>query len=295
MEIVSPGTALTIGPHIAAGDGEEYHLKPGTAARIFTGSVLPEGADTVILQEDTERDGSRVVVNEVPRHGQHIRFRGEDISPGQIVLSAGRVLSPGDLSCLASLGYTEASVHRRPSVQLMTTGRELLRPGEGPIKRGQIIDGNTGALAYAVRALGAVATVLPVVPDDRAETLAAVQSALTADVLITTGGVSVGEHDHVRDAIDAACPQGLSFWKVAVKPGKPLVFAQTANGFIFGLPGNPVSALVTFELFVRPALLKLSGHRHCLRAIDTATLVNSLPSWGPSGRISASDLLERGW
>ena len=131
-----------------------------------------------------------------------------------------------------------------------------------------------------MRTLGAVATVLPVVPDDRAETLAAVQSALTADVLITTGGVSVGEHDHVRDAIDAACPQGLSFWKVAGKPGKPLVFAQTPNGFIFGLPGNPVSALVTFELFVRPALLKLSGHRHCLRATDSATLVNSLPAGG---------------
>ena len=175
------GTALTIGPHIAAGDGEEYHLKPGTAARFHRlGSARRRRG--VILREDTERDGSRVVVNEVPRHGQHIRFRGEDISPGQMSVRRPSP-EPRRPELSGFTGYTEASVHRRPSVQLMTTGREQRgtdqeRPDHRRKYRG----------AHMRCVLWALLQPWPVVPDDRAETLAAVQSALTADVLITTGG-----------------------------------------------------------------------------------------------------------
>jgi len=274
------GTVLKVSAHIAAGDGEERELELGTAARIFTGALVPSGADAIVLQEDTVRAGDRVTIQEVPQRGQHIRRAGEDIEEGQTVLVAGRLLSAGDLSCLASLGVTELPVYRRPIVHLMTSGSELLRPGQGRPKRGQVIDGNTTALAHLVNALGFEAKVLPVIRDDAAATHGAVAAALSADVLITTGGVSVGAHDHVRGAIQAACGDGFGFWKVAVKPGKPLVFGQAERCTVFGLPGNPVSALVTFELFVRPALLRLAGHERCRRRLEVAELVSPVGAGG---------------
>ncbi len=279
-DILGSGGSLPVSDHIAAGDGAERTLTPGTAARIFTGALMPRGADAVVLQEDTHRDGEKITVNERPHSGQHIRRAGEDIGLGQRVLAAGRVLTAGDLSCLASLGVSEVRVHRRPTVHLMTSGSELLRPGEGAPARGQIIDGNTTALSASVSALGLGVQAYPVVKDDEGSTRRAVQGALSADVLITTGGVSVGEHDHIRGAIKQACGDGFGFWKVAVKPGKPLVFGQAGDCSVFGLPGNPVSALVTFELFVRPALLKLAGHERCLRQIHSAYLTHPLPAGG---------------
>ena len=254
---------------VAAGDRGDRPIPEGATARIFTGAPLPPGTDTVILQEDAERQGDRVCFQETPRLGQHVRRQGSDTRLGDVIWSPGRVLSPGDIAAAASQGVSAVAVHRRPVVSILSSGDELIGVSDGPPRRGQIVNGNCPALAAAVREIGGIPQVLPTVGDDAAATHAALEVGAAGDVLITTGGVSVGDHDHMGPALKTLSGDSLAFWKVAIKPGKPLAFGFIDGCATFALPGNPVSALVTFEIFVRPALLALMGHtRVCRRPIE---------------------------
>jgi molybdopterin molybdotransferase len=240
-------------------------LVPGTAARIFTGAEIPAGADTVIAQEDVERQDDAIVVRAAPRAGQHVRRAGEDLARGGEALGSGKRLGPADLALLASLDAIEVVVARRPRVTLLATGDELRAPGAPP-RSGSIPDSLTLPLSALASASGAEVRVAPFVRDDADTTAAAVASALRgSDVLVTVGGVSVGDHDRVRPALEASGVV-LDFWKVAIKPGKPLASGVHApsGALVLALPGNPASALVTFSLFGVPLLRALQGDRNPL-------------------------------
>ena len=263
----SSGSILKIAQRIPAGSiGTE--LKPGTAARIFTGAPVPPGADAVVMQEDcvvVEGSSDQVQVNIAPSSGQWIRRRGEDLTVGKTALSAGTFLRPQELGVAASSGLTHLSVKRRVKVAAFFTGDELSLPGE-PLKPGGIYNSNRDTLLACIKSLGCEATDLGIVPDRLEATRQALRSASRDhDLIITSGGVSVGEEDHIKPAVTA---EGrLDLWQIAIKPGKPLAFGavrkseQTSDGeaWFIGLPGNPVSSFVTFLLFVRPFILKLQG------------------------------------
>ena len=276
----SSGSILKIAQRIPAGSiGTE--LKPGTAARIFTGAPVPPGADSVVMQEDcvvVEGSTDQVQVNIAPTSGQWIRRRGEDLTAGKTALSAGTFLRPQELGVAASSGLTHLSVKRRVKVATFFTGDELSLPGE-PLKPGGIYNSNRDTLLACLKSLGCEATDLGIVPDHLEATRQALRSASSDhDLIITSGGVSVGEEDHIKPAVTA---EGrLDLWQIAIKPGKPLAFgavrksdqASDGEAWFIGLPGNPVSSFVTFLLFVRPFILKLQGrevkplHSYLVRA-----------------------------
>ena len=232
-------------------------VEPGTAIKLFTGSVVPAGADTIVRVEDTaERDGV-VEVQKAPPAGANIRGAGEDVRPGQVVVAAGTVLGPADLGVLASVGRATLTVHRRPRVAIVATGSELVEVDVEP-GPGQVVNSNAYALAAAVREAGGEPIVHAIVGDRREDIRAALGEALAADVLLTSGGVSVGELDFVKETLDSLGVERL-FWKVAQKPGKPLTVGRREGHLVFGLPGNPVSALVCFAIYVRPALRRMQG------------------------------------
>jgi molybdopterin molybdotransferase len=229
----------------------------GQAVRLFTGSVLPHGADSVVLQEDAEADGAIVTMTAGAKAGQHIRRLGQDFSRGETVLRPGRVLGPRDIGLAAAAGHAWLSVHRRPRVAIMTTGDEIAWPGD-PLPDGGIASSNAPMLAAFVRRAGADAVMLPIVPD-RPEALQAAFGSLGAvDLLVTTGGASVGDHDLVHAALTAA-GFTMDFWKIAMRPGKPMMSGRRGGLLAIGLPGNPVSAMVCAMLFLGPALERLSG------------------------------------
>jgi molybdopterin molybdotransferase len=232
-------------------------LAPGSAMRIFTGAPMPDGADAVVLQEDTTRDGDLVNVREAARPSLNVRKRGSDLRAGQRALVQHARVWPGELGVLASQDVASVSVFRRPRVAILSTGDELRDIGE-PARAGSIVNSNAYALAAQVLEAGAEPWVLPPCRDVLDEATAAIRAGLTADVLVVCGGVSVGEYDVVRDALVAA-GVALEFWKIKMKPGKPVAFARAGRVPVLGLPGNPVSAWVTFELFVRPGLRKMLG------------------------------------
>ncbi len=247
---------LTIGQRIPAGKLGQP-LAPGEAARIFTGAPIPAGADAVVMQEECQVHEGRVRIQRPPREGENIRRAGEDIALGQPVLTAGTRLGPAQLGVAASIGRDRALVHPRLKVAVFFTGDELVMPGQ-PLQPGQIYNSNRAALSALVRQLGCDLIDLGQVPDSLDATLAALeQASAVADVVITSGGVSVGEEDHVKSAVERL--GRIQMWKVAMKPGKPLVYGRVANADFLGLPGNPVSAFVVFCLFVRPFLLKRMG------------------------------------
>jgi molybdopterin molybdotransferase len=262
-----PGSILKIAQRIPAGSlGTE--LQAGTAARIFTGAPVPLGADAVVMQEDCsipEGSTDQVQVNTVPASGQWIRRRGEDLTTGKTALTAGTFLRPQELGVAASAGLTHLNVKRRVKVAAFFTGDELSLPGE-PLKPGGIYNSNRDTLLACLKSLGCDATDLGIVPDRLDATRAALRKASKDhDLIITSGGVSVGEEDHIKPAVTA---EGrLDLWQIAIKPGKPLAFgavrksneAQDGEAWFIGLPGNPVSSFVTFLLFVRPFILKLQG------------------------------------
>jgi molybdopterin molybdotransferase len=250
-------------------------LLNGTACRIFTGAPLPEGADAVVMQENVERTGDTIRIPERPKPGQHIRRAGEDLARGAVALHAGTRLGPYQVGLLAALDRARVDVRRRPKVAILCTGSELRTPG-APNAFGRIPDSNGPSLAVMARAAGAIADVLPLTGDDFEQTRDAIRAALTdSDVLVTVGGVSVGDYDVVRRALEAAGAT-LDFWKVRIKPGKPLVFGRFDSTFVLGLPGNPVSAQLTFGLFGLPLLRKLQGDRHVLPRLSRARLGASL-------------------
>lgn len=230
----------------------------GAAIKIFTGSVIPAGADTVVRVEDTEERDGVVTVTAPYKLGANVRYAGEDIQPGAVVLARGTPIGPADVGVLASVGRASVLVHRRPQVAILSTGSELVEVDEEP-GPGQVVNSNAYLLAAAVREAGGEPVVLPVVRDRFDDIRDRLVDAARADVVLSTGGVSVGEFDFVKEALDAMGVERL-FWKVAQKPGKPLTFGRLRGSLFFGLPGNPVSALVCFYVYVRPALRTLAGH-----------------------------------
>ena len=253
----TPGSLVVAGQS-AAGRPAQAPLASGQAIAISTGAVVPDDADGVVPVERVERDGDAVVVERV-EVGENVRPRGGDIREGATVVPAGTTCGPAQLGALAAAGLATVHCARRPRVAVLATGSELRTPGEslGP---GEIYESNTVMLAAQLRRAGADAEVLGAVADDAEATRAALERGLAADVLLTSGGVSVGEHDLVRGLL-AELGAVEVFWRVAVKPGKPLAFSTRASTLVFGLPGNPVSSFVGFELFVRPALAALQGAR----------------------------------
>ena len=266
-DTATPGQTLKIAQRIPAGS-MGTQLEPGTVARIFTGAPIPPGADAVVMQEDCsipEGSSGLVQVNIIPTQGQWIRRRGEDLTAGQTALTAGTLLRPQELGVAASGGLTHLNVKRRVKVAAFFTGDELALPGE-PLKPGGIYNSNRDTLLACLKSLGCNATDLGIVPDSLDATKQALRLASKDhDLIITSGGVSVGEEDHIKPAVTS---EGrLDLWQIAIKPGKPLAFGavrraeKPADGeaWFIGLPGNPVSSFVTFLLFVRPFILKLQG------------------------------------
>ncbi len=268
--------ALRIAFEVAAGAAAARALASGEAARILTGAPIPPEADTVVRQEDAERDGDRVHVAFTPRRGDHVRPAGEDVRAGDRVLDAGAVLSPAALGLLASLGRSVVSVRRRPRVALLSSGDELVEPDAEP-SGGRIVSSNSYALAAQCRLAGADPIYLGIAGDTPLALEERMRAGLHADVLVSSAGVSVGDRDYVRPVLEKlGCT--LLFWGVEMKPGYPLVFGRFGEHgpLVFGLPGNPVSAMVTFEQFVRPVLRKLAGHTALFRPTVRATLLHPL-------------------
>jgi len=251
----APG-ALRVVARIPAGAPTELRLGPGEAMAISTGGVVPEGSDAVVPVELVEERGETIVVPVVAA-GDNVRPRGSDVHAGVEVAGVGLRLGAAQLGGLAAAGVTSVRCSRRPRTSLLATGSELRSPGE-PLGPGEIYDSNTLMLEAQARSAGAESEILPRVADDELATRAALERGLAADVLVTSGGVSVGVHDLVR-RLEAELGVEEVFWGVAVRPGRPLAFGVRGETLVFGLPGNPVSSLVGFELFVRPALLALQG------------------------------------
>ena len=253
------GKALRVAGESAAGRPSERDLEPGTAIRILTGGVLPAGADCVVMLEDVTLDGDVVTVPGGLQPGQNFHAPGADLRAGERVLPAGSPLGPAEIGLAAALGLAELPVGRRPRVALMSTGDELVEVGERP-GRGQIPDSNRWALLAALREAGAEVRLLGIGPDEPEALRRLVAGALAeSDVLVTSGGVSVGTHDLVKPLLESL--GDVHVGRVKLKPGKPFTFATLPDGKLaFGLPGFPVSSLVTFEVFVRPALRKMQGH-----------------------------------
>jgi molybdopterin molybdotransferase len=256
-DLRTAGTALRVAQRIPAGS-VGHTLEAGTAARIFTGAPVPPGADAVVMQEFCEHAGEGLVaVNHVPEPGEHIRRKGEDIRNGAEVLAAGTVLTPAAIGMAASVGAAQLPVMRRLSVAVLSTGTELVTPGE-PISTGQIYNSNRYQLVSILKGLGCEVTDYDPLPDDFEATKRALRKAgALHDLVITSGGVSVGEEDHVKPAVEAEGE--LTLWNVAVKPGKPLAFGRVGNADFVGLPGNPVSVFVTFNMLIRPFIRKCQG------------------------------------
>jgi molybdopterin molybdotransferase len=260
LDCASGSATLRVAQRIPAGSVGQP-LEPGTAARIFTGALIPAGADAVVMQEQCEAVGDSVTVHHAPRPGQWIRRTGEDISEGATILPAGTRLRSQELGLAASTGLAQLPVLRRVRVAVFFTGDELAMPGE-PLKPGAIYNSNRFTLRGLLENFGCDVTDLGIVPDTLEATRATLRRAAQAhDLIITSGGVSVGEEDHIKPAVQA---EGrIDMWQIAVKPGKPLAFGEVrregGSSFFIGLPGNPVSSFITFLLFVRPFLLRLQG------------------------------------
>jgi molybdopterin molybdotransferase len=252
----TPGE-LPVVARVAAGRPAPRELRPGEAMGIATGGVVPDGADAVVPVELVDERDNSVVVSRAVVQQDNVRPRGGDVSAGDVVAAAGVRLGPSQVGALAAAGVAVVRCTRRPRAAVLATGTELRRPGE-PLEPGQIYESNSLILAAQVASAGADVERLPVVADDAEATRAAVERGLAGDLLVTSGGVSVGPHDLVR-AAEAELGVEEIFWRVAVKPGKPVAFGVRGRTLVFGLPGNPVSSLVAFELFVRPALLALQG------------------------------------
>ncbi|MGC4044099.1 MAG: molybdopterin molybdotransferase MoeA [Armatimonas sp.] len=266
---------LPITGEVSAGSVPTRALRAGEAWRIYTGAPIPEGCDALVMVEDTEEDEDEpgwVTLRHSGFSG-FIRKRGSDIVGGALAIAAGLSLGPGEIALMASLGVIEGSCPRMPRVGLLTTGDELVPVGR-PLGAGQIYNSNGPALETAIVRAGGIVAACIHARDTVAATEAAFDALADCDVIVSSGGVSMGDHDHVKAVLEKR--GGLDFWRIAIKPGKPLAFGKIGSALFFGLPGNPASSLVTFELFVRPVLRKLMGQNDLLRMEIHATLATPL-------------------
>jgi molybdopterin molybdotransferase len=251
---------LKVRARISAGEMFRGELAAGECARVFTGAAMPRGTDAVVMQEDTRGDSEHVLILDAVKPRENVRFQGEDVRCGAVLAEAGVELSPGLIGLLGAMGVGVVPVGRRPLVGLVATGSELREAGDSLLP-GQIFESNRAALAALVAQAGGATQIFPLVRDSLEETRKALDAAFrTCDVVVTSGGVSVGEMDFVKAAFESLGGE-MQFWKVAIRPGKPFVFGRLKQKFLFGLPGNPVSAFVTFLLLVRPALRRWLGAR----------------------------------
>ena len=269
---------LPVAFDVPAGSADVPRLARGSAARILTGAPLPPGADSVVRQEDTERDGERVAIRAAPEAGVNVRRAGEDVEAGELVLEAGVRIGPAQIGMLASLGRTVVAVHQRPRVAVLSGGDELVEP-DGDVAGGRIVSSNSWSIAAQCRELGAEPVYLGIARDAPDEIERRLRAGLSADVIVSSAGVSVGDRDFVRGVLEKLGCR-LHFWGVRIKPGFPLAFGRVGDDargpLVFGLPGNPVSAMMTFEQFVRPALLRMQGARRLHRPLVRAQLAETL-------------------
>jgi len=242
---------------VPAGQAYVGTLGCGETVRIFTGAPLPQGADAIVIQEDTERDGNTVLIRESAPPGLYVRPAGLDFREGEVELRAGRRLTARDVGLAAAMNWPWLLVHRRPRIAILPTGDEVVMPGE-PVGPNQIVSSNGPALSALVSQCGGIPLLLPVAPDEPDALQRIAAAAIGADFLVTTGGASVGEHDLVRDALGAS-GLTLDFWRIAMRPGKPLMVGRYRDTPMMGLPGNPVSSLVCGLLFLKPAIERLLG------------------------------------
>lgn len=261
---------LKVVADIPAGVLPKKALGKGEAMRIMTGAPLPEGADAVIRKEVVEVRGDEIIVRQVVPRGLDIRRKGEDVQAGRLVISKGAVIRPAEIAMCAAIGRSFVSVYQRPRVTILSTGSELAEI-DGEVSPEKIVNSNGYALAASVKACGAVPILLGIVPDDRQALRQAFHQAKKGDVIISSGGVSVGDYDLVKDIMQEVGNE-MKFWRVAMRPGRPLAFGFLDGVPLFGLPGNPVSSAVSFEQFVRPALLKMMGFKKILRPTARAIL-----------------------
>lgn len=256
-DILAEGhAALTVIADLPAGSIFDGVVQRGRSIRIMTGAPMPKGTDTVVPQEVTERDGDTVRIPPISKHA-NVRFAGEDVKAGSVIIRAGSVLRPQELGLVASLGHSQITVRRRPRVAILSTGDEVAEPGQ-PRKPGQIYDSNRFSLLGLVEAAGGEPFDLGIAPDIRGELRTRLLDASRAgEIVLTSGGVSVGAYDLVKEVLGEI--GGIDFWQVAMQPGRPLAVGRIGAAHFFGLPGNPVASMLTFHLFVRPALWKLTG------------------------------------
>jgi molybdopterin molybdotransferase len=265
---------LKIIEDIPAGKVALKKIKKGEAARIMTGAVIPEGADSVIRQEDTKKNGKTIIIYSSVNRGVNIRFAGEDVQKGELIVKKGSALRPADIGMLAALGKAFINVYQKPRVAIMSTGDELVDIETNP-PLGKIINSNSYSLAAQVLECGGIPIMLGIAKDKKIDLQEKFKTALHADVIISSGGVSVGDFDFVKDVM-GEIGNAMHFWQVAMRPGKPLAFGAIEGIPLFGLPGNPVSAMISFEQFVRPSLLKMQGHKKIFRQTAKAVCAQEI-------------------
>jgi molybdopterin molybdotransferase len=270
-----PATLAVVG-NVPAGGAYDRRVGPGEAVRIFTGAPVPDGADAIVIQEDTEASAGKVTVREAARPGQFVRPAGLDFRAGDVGIRAGRRLTARDIGLAAAMNVPWLKVHRRPRVAVLATGDEVVMPGT-PIGRSQIVCSNGLSLAAVIAAAGGEPIDLGIAADNREALTAMAAGAPGADMLVTTGGASVGEHDLIRDVLGEA-GLAIDFWKIAMRPGKPLIFGAIKGTPMLGLPGNPVSTLVCATIFLLPGLEKMQGLPQTASPARHAILARPLPA-----------------
>ena len=288
----SPKTPVLLGvtEDIPAGDIPRFKVGAGQAARIMTGAPIPAGANAVLRMEDTKKAGRKVRIMAEAGKGQDIRRAGEDVQAGDLVIRRGTVVRPAEIGMLAALGRSFVSVHQRPVVAILATGNELIDI-DGPTSPWSIVSSNSYSLTAQVLECGAIPLQLGIARDNRADLIAKLQAASRADVIISSGGVSVGDYDLVKDIMKEVGNR-MQFWRVAMRPGRPLAFGAIQGIPVFGLPGNPVSSMISFEQFVRPSLLKMMGHRDLFRTPVRAILEEEVTK-SPGARLFLRAVVRR--
>jgi molybdopterin molybdotransferase len=280
-DVTTAPVRLRVVGEVAAGGFPDRSVGPGEAMRIMTGAPIPDGADTVVRVEDTDNASDVVTITAATPKGLSTRPAGEDLRKGETILTKGTVLRAAEIGLLASVGRARVRVRKRPRVAVFSTGDEIVDL-DAPLERGQIHDSNRYTLASAIRAAGAEPWVRGIVRDSPDALRAALREGIAADAIVTSGGVSVGDHDHLKPVLSELGT--IDFWAIAIRPGRPLAFGELKDGErrvpIFGLPGNTVSALLTFEIFVRPALLRMQGRENVARPRAKATLLEPVDKVG---------------